>query len=170
MKRCLHCENEVPKGRRKYCSLSCVKMSYQKNMKYVHPEAYKRRREKSRQRAREKVRLRRGLPLDTPCLTPQNGKGWKMKDGYRQLLLKDHPNTAKNGYVMEHVVIMSNHLGRPLRKGETVHHRNGIRDDNRLENLELWSSSHPFGQRVADKLQWCKEFLESYGHRVIMDS
>jgi hypothetical protein len=63
---------------------------------------------------------------------------------------------------------MSNYLKRPLLKGETVHHRNGIRDDNRLENLELWSHSHPPGQRVEDKIQWCKEFLEQYGYDVIM--
>ena len=91
-----------------------------------------------------------------------------MKDGYKQLLLKSHPNSAKNGYVMEHVVIMANHLGRPLRKGETVHHKNGIRDDNRLENLELWVNTIRHGQRLQDKLKYYKEFLEQYGYTVIM--
>ena len=65
---------------------------------------------------------------------------------------------------MEHVVVMSEILGRPLIKGETVHHRNGVRDDNRTENLELWVSSQPSGQRVEDIVPWAREMLVRYGN------
>jgi hypothetical protein len=58
---------------------------------------------------------------------------------------------------------MEEHLGRPLRPEENIHHINGVKDDNRLDNLELWVTSQPSGQRPADIAEWARLMLARYG-------
>lgn len=82
--------------------------------------------------------------------------------GYVRLYDPTHPNAARNGMVLEHTKIMSDHLGRMLWPDENVHHKNGKRDDNRLSNLELWSTRQPKGQRVEDKVEFALEMLRRY--------
>jgi hypothetical protein len=93
-------------------------------------------------------------------------------DGYCVVRLK--PNdplaamTRGGREVMEHRLVMARHLGRPLESDEIVHHRNGVRSDNRIENLELWTRSHPDGQRVEDVLLWATKLVERYGHASVL--
>jgi len=95
------------------------------------------------------------------------GTGSYNRDGY---LIMQWFENGKKVTRAEHRLVMEQHLGRSLAKHETVHHINGIRDDNRLENLELWSSSQPPGQRVPDKIAWAIELLELYAPDALSNS
>ena len=96
---------------------------------------------------------------------PRGGlKPFKLPSGYIVAHHPGHPNPRARGsnWVYEHILVMSEHLGRGLLPGESVHHRNGVRDDNRIENLELWVTSQPAGQRPEDLVAWAREILKRY--------
>lgn len=86
-----------------------------------------------------------------------NWKGGRKltKGGYVEILIDGK-------YVPEHRFVMEQHLGRPLFPDETVHHKNGFRNQNNIDNLELKASSHGKGQTLPDLIGWAKEILQRY--------
>jgi hypothetical protein len=73
-----------------------------------------------------------------------------------------HARARTGNYVFEHILVMEELLGRPLHRDETVHHRNGVKDDNRPANLELWVRPQPSGIRAIDAVEWAREILKRY--------
>lgn len=107
-------------------------------------------------------RHKRGYPLDAPHWAQHKGEWgkWYKSRGY---VTRNRRINGVTEVQLQHRLVMSEHLGRDLEPHENVHHINGVKDDNRLENLELWSTSQPKGQRVKDKVNWAKSILKLYG-------
>jgi len=89
----------------------------------------------------KETRLKMSLSKKGKFRTPTKYGGHRKqnKDGYIAIFIPSHPRCNKEGYVFEHHLVMEEELGRYIEKGEVVHHKNHIRDDNRIENLELMS-------------------------------
>lgn len=102
-------------------------------------------------------RIDAGLPLRERRTGPwkPNAKGY---------IVRKVPHEHDMGWSLElkHRVVMAEHIGRPLERHEEPHHKNGNRADNRIENLELWSTKQPKGQRVQDKLEYAREIIALY--------
>lgn len=101
-----------------------------------------------------------------PNSRPRAAPGTRYVDvqsGYVSIYDPTHPNANALGRVKEHIAVMAAHLGRPLAVGEQVHHRNGVRNDNRLENLALRVGPHGSGITVEEAVAWAHEILRRYG-------
>ena len=150
---------------KKYCSPECGKQYRLENSAYCEAAECVNKAISSGGHCGTHYRLLKKYGTTTPD-RPKRGKPRPVghrsynEAGYVVLKTETNPNALEHRWVMEQV------LGRELKSSENVHHINGVRDDNRPENLELWSTSQPAGQRVEDKLAWATEFLKQYGYEV----
>lgn len=106
------------------------------------------------------LHLRRYYKTGDPGPAKARKAQWNVNNG--GYVYKSKTTGGVRTVIMQHREVMEEHLGRPLQKHENVHHLNGVRDDNRIENLELWNTSQPAGQRIPDKTAWAKEILRLY--------
>jgi hypothetical protein len=107
------------------------------------------------------MHYRRWTLYNDPTITLRNPNP-KSPAKYKMKVRRGHPNARSDGQILEHRLVMSEMLGRPLFPHENVHHMNGDGKDNRPENLELWNTSQPAGQRIPDKIKWAVELLQTY--------
>ena len=101
----------------------------------------------------------------------RNGGKFISQAGYVSIYKPDHPLAAKGGYVTEHRWVAAEHWGCDVVKDALVHHKNGIRGDNRIENLELRTiHTHWKGQSVEDMTEWAGEHLSAHAPELLKNT
>ena len=98
-----------------------------------------------------------------PCYLSSGTHRRRTKSGYVYVYCPESASAYVSGQALEHRVVMERLLERPLLPEETVHHKNGVKDDNRIANLELWTMKQPKGKRVEDLLVFAHEVIALYG-------
>lgn len=144
---CLECGREVP--RRRY-ERSTGHTKYYSQQKFCSYEC-----KSANQRTAALARF------NTALATGEGFNRHEKRGGYMVISVPSGV-TGKKQWIFEHRFVMSQHIGRDLFPEETVHHINGDRKDNRIENLELFSSRHGPGQRVIDKIAFAVEMIQRY--------
>jgi len=126
----LHCSN-IGKDRGKFCSLKCA---------WKCP-------------LRKERMKKMGLANRGKTLHKKSIKGWRYQGDYKMIYFPNHPQSVGSGYIFEHRLVMEKHIGRYLEPFplEIVHHKNGIKNDNRISNLILESQSKHFKQHITNK-------------------
>lgn len=153
------------KGHKSNCQCCCCKV---KRGEFKHSEKTKREMSEKHsgknnpmwgkhhsEKVREKIRQA------SPRIAREKAGNWKggitkHSSGYILILKPDHPYSQKNGYVKRSRLVMEKHLGRYLEAGEIPHHKNEIRDDDRIENLRLFPSKNKhtsFHNEIRKKLK-----------------
>lgn len=159
-----------------YCSVPCSAIGRRKNTMDKHRFACLYcGKEQSRRRKPEGHVYREQKFCDVECKAAhQRSKAFAKfeagnfgrhikRNGYVWISIPALANDGVNKTEMlEHRYVMEQHLGRKLRPDETVHHKNGNRAHNTMDNLELFSSRHGPGQRVIDKIAFAIEMLQLY--------
>jgi hypothetical protein len=105
--------------------------------------------------------LGRGMPGKARGIRALNGE-YVTGNGYRKIRVAP-ADGSKVQWILEHRLVMEKKFGRPLYSDENIHHIDGNKLNNAPENLELWLTRQPQGQRVEDLLVWAREIIERYG-------
>lgn len=160
---CVDCGKHFTVKRQVLRRCSSCQYKYYKEKK---PEKFKTAMDRVYDKIAKKRRRAKGFCDDHKFHNGPRKEGYNLK-GYKIVILIDPETGDYSRRTYEHVLVMEQKIGRRLVKGEIVHHKNGVRDDNRPENLELWNKGQPAGQRVEDRIPYYIEFLEQYGYKVL---
>lgn len=124
-------------GKPIHCSISCAKVGKPSHRKGTHLTEEQK---EHLSRVNSQIRGER--------TSRWKGGRYRHKDGYILVLVPGHPFKDRHGYMLEHRLVVETSLGRYLSKDEHIHHINGVKDDNRIENLQVMSNSEHL------KLEW----------------